>query len=86
MFSIRNNKLVWSIDDNETEIRTVTSTTNVSSLNGAWHHFAGTYDGTTVCLYIDGILDVSQTFSPKITGINVWLGVTVDEDNAPILQ
>ena len=31
-----------------------------SSLNGEWHHLAGTYDGSALRLYLDG---VSQTFT-----------------------
>jgi outer membrane lipoprotein-sorting protein len=28
--------------------------------DGQWHHIAGTYDGSQVCLYVDGTLDVSS--------------------------
>jgi hypothetical protein len=28
--------------------------------DGQWHHVAGTYDGSQVCLYVDGELDVSS--------------------------
>jgi len=31
--------------------------------NGAWHHIAVTYDGTTIKMYVDGNLDVSQVVS-----------------------
>ncbi len=29
--------------------------------DGHWHHVAATYDGTTLKLYVDGVLDVSNT-------------------------
>ncbi|MHC5055496.1 MAG: LamG domain-containing protein [Planctomycetota bacterium] len=32
---------------------------NVSVVDGAWHHVAGVYDGTTMYLYVDGKLDAS---------------------------
>ncbi|MCP4375942.1 MAG: LamG domain-containing protein [bacterium] len=32
-------------------------------VNDQWYHAAMTYDGTTMKLYLDGVLDASQTFS-----------------------
>ncbi|MHC4084697.1 MAG: LamG domain-containing protein [Planctomycetota bacterium] len=29
-------------------------------IDGWWHHVAGTYDGSQLCLYVDGALDVSK--------------------------
>lgn len=43
-----------------------TLTTAYPSLN-AWHHLAATYDGTTMKIYIDGILSASQAQSGAIT-------------------
>jgi hypothetical protein len=37
----------------------VGGTTNVN--DGAWHHIAGTYDGTNRVLYVDGQVDASDT-------------------------
>jgi outer membrane lipoprotein-sorting protein len=34
--------------------------------DGHWHHAAGTYDGSKICLYVDGILDVSSEASGNI--------------------
>ncbi len=34
--------------------------------DGNWHHVAGTYDGTTLKLYVDGVLSASRTVSSTI--------------------
>jgi hypothetical protein len=34
--------------------------------DGQWHHVAGVYDGTSMRLYVDGVLDVSQPASGSI--------------------
>ena len=41
------------------------------SLN-TWHHVAATYDGTTLKLYVDGVLDASATMSAFNTTGTVW--------------
>ena len=33
------------------------STRTLASLGSGWHHFAGTYDGFTTKIYIDGVLE-----------------------------
>ncbi|MBN1466845.1 CotH kinase family protein, partial [candidate division KSB1 bacterium] len=38
--------------------------------NGAWHHFAGTYDGDNLVLYIDGERKASERFSGTINQTN----------------
>ncbi len=45
------------------------SVTNV--FDGQWHHLAGTYDGTTQALYVDGYLEASEA---KTGTINIWDG------------
>jgi hypothetical protein len=35
--------------------------------DGLWHHFEGTYDGTTVRIYIDGVLDNSQNQTASLS-------------------
>jgi len=44
--------------------------------DGRWHHAAGTYDGSQICLYVDGKLDVSSTASGtiKINDHPVYIG------------
>ena len=57
--------------------------TNVHYLNGStsvndgqWHHVAGTFDGSEMCLYIDGNLDASYATGGTIANSNypVWIG------------
>src|SRR5262249_10567703 len=45
----------------------VGSTTNV--LDGLWHHVAGTYDGSTLAIYVDGALERSLA-TPDSIGQN----------------
>ncbi|MHC4586850.1 MAG: LamG domain-containing protein, partial [Planctomycetota bacterium] len=44
--------------------------------DGRWHHAVGTYDGSHICLYVDGKLDVSSTASGtiKINNQSVYIG------------
>jgi hypothetical protein len=41
-----------------------------------WHHIAAVYDGTKMCLYVDGKLDASQTASGSlnVSATNVYIG------------
>ena len=47
------NKIVFAIKTNTTG--TVTSATSGVVLDNNWHHLVGTYDGSEVILYVDGI-------------------------------
>jgi beta-galactosidase len=44
--------------------------------DGRWHHAAGTYNGSQICLYVDGKLDVSLTASGtiKINDHPIYIG------------
>jgi len=42
---------------------------NVPVNNGQWHHVTGTYDGSKLCVYVDGVLDASVT-TPGRTATN----------------
>jgi hypothetical protein len=44
--------------------------------DGRWHHVAGTYNGSQICLYVDGKLDASSTASGtiKINNQPVYIG------------
>ena len=41
-------------------------TTDIASLNGDWHHMAGTFDGTELKFYLDGEMVLSSAFSGTI--------------------
>ena len=47
-----------------------------SSFNGAWHHLAGTYDGSELILYVDGVLAANSLHTGSINGstFNVNIG------------
>jgi hypothetical protein len=51
--------------------------------DGRWHHAVGTYDGSQICLYVDGRLDVSSTASGpiKINDHPVYIGENSDQSN-----
>ena len=51
----------------------VTGTRNVK--DGQWHHVAAAYDGTNICLYVDGTLDVSTPSSGTITQNSYPMGI-----------
>jgi len=54
------------------EHRDVTGSTFIN--DGKWHHVAITYDGTTIRIYVDGVLDVSGNVALNTTGQNLVLG------------
>ena len=52
-------------------------------VDGTWHHIAGTYDGSALNMYVDGVLDYSKvatgniniaTNAPVLIGDNAWWG------------
>tara|TARA_Y100001963_G_scaffold100555_1_gene138384 strand:- start:305 stop:1516 length:1212 start_codon:yes stop_codon:yes gene_type:complete len=43
---------------------TISSTS--TGLSGSWHHVVVTYDGTTYCLYLNGVLETTGTVSQTI--------------------
>jgi hypothetical protein len=50
--------------------------TDIASLNGEWHHMAGTYDGSELKFYLDGELAANLVYSSTIgtSSNNVTLG------------
>ncbi len=55
---------------------------NTVLTTGAWHYVVGTYDGTNIRLYIDGVEDSASPapYAGRIatTGHNVWIGGNSD--------
>ncbi|MDQ2769052.1 MAG: FG-GAP-like repeat-containing protein [Bacteroidota bacterium] len=45
---------------------------NITITDGRWHHVAATYNGTTLSLYVDGVLDVSSNPSAFGTTGTSW--------------
>jgi len=39
---------------------------NIGVNDGRWHHIAGTYDGSKICLYVDGKLDIASEAAGSI--------------------
>jgi len=55
----------------------------ISINDGKWHHVAGTYDGSRICLYVDGKLDVSSEAAGSImvNDYNVLIGANAEKAN-----
>ncbi len=54
---------------------------NINILDGLWHHVAGTYDGQTASLYVDGRLDTQVPAASTSFNLNadpVWIGSRAD--------
>ncbi len=51
-------------------------TGNVPVADGQWHHAAGVYDGSKICIYIDGIVDKCMDASGSFNSsdYHVWIG------------
>jgi hypothetical protein len=56
-------------------------TANVN--DGRWHHITGTYDGSTICLYVDGELDVSSEADGliEVNDYNLFIGANAEKSN-----
>jgi hypothetical protein len=53
----------------------------VSVNDGKWHHVAGTYDGSRICLYVDGKLDISSEAdgSVNVNDQNLLIGANAEK-------
>ncbi|MFC1455101.1 LamG-like jellyroll fold domain-containing protein [Candidatus Undinarchaeota archaeon] len=49
---------------NDSAIKSVSGTTTIG--DDKWHHVAGVYDGSTVKVYVDGVLDASENFAGSL--------------------
>ncbi|NOX55928.1 MAG: LamG domain-containing protein [Planctomycetes bacterium] len=72
-----NGKAYWYITEGSNSCRAVLAP-------GAWHHLAGTFDGSTLCLYIDGkLVDSRPSKHAKIAGTgNFLIGCVVGDPSA----
>ena len=61
----------------------LTSTTSFSP--NTWYHVAGTYDGTTMRLYVNGLLNASMAFPGTVTGTGLFT-MGRNYDNTRILN
>jgi len=54
-------------------------TVNVN--DGQWHHIAGTYDGSRICFYVDGRLDISSEAagSIEVNDYNLVIGANAEK-------
>ena len=68
--------LRFTINDSDAGTIEVLDSSSVLSL-GTWHHVAGTYDGATMAVYIDGTLDGTlSTTTPVVTNTDpLYIGV-----------
>jgi hypothetical protein len=51
------------------------SSGQVAISTNAWHHVAGTYDGSTIALYVDGVLAASTAHSGSISSNSGFLSI-----------
>jgi hypothetical protein len=73
-----NGTLVFSCNVGSSTSTDATSTTVIT--DGNWHHVAGTFDGTSLKLYIDGVLEsqVAATGSINNSSFPVYIGNNSD--------
>jgi len=53
----------------------------VSVNDGRWHHVAGTYDGSMICLYVDGEHDIGSNAdgSIEVNDYNLFIGANAEK-------
>ena len=72
-YSLRTRDGVFNVKiGNASQSASVFSTT---ATDDQWHHVVGTYDGSEVSIYIDGVLENTQTFSQSLELDNTSLNI-----------
>ena len=71
---LRRNSSSHNLNFGISGVANISGTRNID--DGHWHHVAGVYDGSTLSIYTDGVLDVSVEASGNFpTGASpVWIG------------
>lgn len=69
-----NNYLSFDTNNTGGTLHSLKATT-VAVNDGKWHHVIATFDGTTKCLYIDGVLCASATWSATIKDSTYPVGI-----------
>lgn len=64
-YSLASGKFGWSVYNGTTS--GAASSTLATYNDNRWHHVVGMYDGTSVKLYVDGVLSDSKSFSGNIS-------------------
>jgi hypothetical protein len=70
-------QLVFTRGKDGTGYDSAPGTSNV--LSGAWHHVIGTYDGSTIKIYVDGILQASKSWSSGLDGATATAYIGQDD-------
>ena len=52
-----------------------------ADFNGTWHHVAGTYDGTQLKLYVDGVMVASRLYTGDIDSTTYEVNIGRDSQN-----
>ncbi|MFO0969304.1 MAG: LamG-like jellyroll fold domain-containing protein [Gemmataceae bacterium] len=79
--ALANGNIRWQIDTNNGGVQdNILDTTGVNIYDGKFHHLAGTYDGSTMRLYVDGTQVASRSAAGPImtTSTNVLLGAALN--------
>lgn len=73
-----NGKLQYRIGNSSSSIFNVISTTTIR--DNSWHHFVGTYNGSTLKIYIDGVLENTASANGNLytTGNKTSIGGVID--------
>jgi hypothetical protein len=81
-------KVTLTTDDNVTKVQ-ATSTTSIN--NNVWHHVVGLRDGTTLRLYVDGLLEGTATLTAgyNLSGTfqhNAYVGTITNHSNSALYK